>query len=183
MLAYPLAYIISPAALWGGSGGGGGGWQGKITTTKGRRVFFFFLLEDKWLNFHWQSLAVVFPIWLWLPLSRAGLPQPITPPPHPTTTTWRRGKGASEKLPTETAASALPDREASRKPEFISSSSSFSSKLTASRDSISPQLFTFTCTMLFGYETSAQILQLSPFLVPSIQIDMAWNLSPLCLLC
>lgn len=48
MLAYPLAYIISLAALWGGGG--------------------FFLLEDKWLNFHWQGLAVVFPIWLWLPL-------------------------------------------------------------------------------------------------------------------
>lgn len=47
MLAYPLAYIISPAALWGGGGRGGQG-----------------VLEDKWLSFHWQ--ARLFPPSGWL---------------------------------------------------------------------------------------------------------------------
>lgn len=66
MLAYPLAYIIPPAALWGGGGG---------STATGEEEGGDGALEDKWLSFHWQAPSLPPSGWLFHELrfdSRSG---------------------------------------------------------------------------------------------------------------
>lgn len=117
--------------------------------------FFFLLLEDKWLISTGRAWLPSSPSGSGCPfffflLSRAEVQDPISPPPPPPQP-WRRGEGSSEKLPAQTAASALPDQEASRKPELMCSSPS--SELTAARNSIRTVIYVY---MLNAFRFSTQ---------------------------